>query len=529
MGSPTQTGLGAPAMQKGRSPLVSLVGAGPGDPGLLTVKGQRRLQEAEVVVYDRLIEPALLDHAPPGAELIYAGKGPDGHTLTQAEINDLLVERARRGRRVVRLKGGDPFVFGRGGEEASALAAAAVPFEVVPGVTAAIGALAYAGIPATDRRFSSSVAIVTGRPGEDGSGRGRSAKPWRALAGRADTLIVLMGLGALAEIVDDLLAEGLPPSTPAAVVHWGATPRQRTARGTLGTIVAAAAGLGAPAALVVGDVVGLADSLGWFEARPLFGMRIAVTRSLERAGSLCDRLLELGADAVELPAIGFQPPDDPSPLDDALRRLAGFDWMVLASPTAVDYTLGRLRSLGADARAFGGARIAAVGPATAVALEGHGLRADLVPATATADGLLKDLAAVAVAGTRVLLPRTDIADDTIPAGLGRLGAVVTEVVAYRTTVPEGLGDALQRVLARGLDLVCYSSSSTVNHLVRALGSQSASALAGVPAACIGPATAAAARDAGLNVVVEAAEHTVPGLAHAIVAWRAAEEVSRRDH
>lgn len=495
--------------------LVSLVGAGPGDPGLLTLKGRERLGQAEVVVYDRLVDPRIVAHAHPRAELVYAGKGPRGHAMEQDEINELLVELGGQGKAVVRLKGGDPFVFGRGGEEASALARAGIPFEVVPGVSSAIAAPAYAGIPVTDRRFASSVAFVTGREGDESSG-GR--KPWRALAGRADTLVVLMGLGALREIVADLTAEGLALSTPAALVHRGTTPGQRTVTGTLGTIVERAEGLEAPAAFVVGGVVDLASTLGWFESRPLFGMRVAVTRSRERASGLAARLADLGADPVELPTIAFGPPDDPAPLDRALVDLAAFDWAVFASPTSVECVLGRLRDLGGDARSFAGLRIAAVGPATAEALAARGLRADLVAPVATTPGLLDALAAEGIAEARLLLPRTDIADDDLPSGLERLGARAERVTAYRTAPPPGLEEAARRALAGGMDLVCFSSSSTVKNLVAALGPEAAG-LASVPAACIGPSTAGAARAAGLVVAVEAREHTVPGLVHAILEWR----------
>ncbi len=509
-----EVGPGYTLVGLGRA-LVALVGAGPGDPGLLTVRGRDLLALADVVVYDRLVDPRIVAHAPAQAELIYAGKGPKGHAMEQDEINDLLVEVGQQGKAVVRLKGGDPFVFGRGGEEASALARAGIPFEVVPGVSSAIAAPAYAGIPVTDRRYASSVAFVTGREGDESSG-GR--KPWRTLAGRADTLVVLMGLGALREIVADLTDEGLPFSTPAALVHRGTTPGQRTVTGTLGTIVERSAGVESPAAFIVGGVVDLASTLGWFESRPLFGMRVAVTRSRGSVSGLAARLADLGADPVELPTIAFGPPDDFSALDRALATAGAFDWAVFASPTSVEYVLGRLGDLGGDARSFAGVRIAAVGPATAKALARRGLLADLTSPVATTPGLLEALASEGLTGARLLLPRTDIADDALPEGLERLGASVERVTAYRTSPPPGLEDAARVALARGLDLVCYSSSSTVNNLVASLGTE-AGGLASVPSACIGPATADAARTAGLVVAVEAREHTIPGLIDAILEWR----------
>lgn len=531
---------------------VYLVGAGPGDPGLITVRGLACLRGAGVVVYDRLIPRALLSEAP-HAQWIDVGKQPDRHPVPQEQINEILVAQARLGRTVVRLKGGDPFVFGRGGEEAEALARAGLPFEVVPGVTSAIAAAAYAGIPITHRDAASSFAVFTGHRRSDSA---EPAAPGPAAGQQpgasADTLVYLMGMGNLPTIVDDLLAAGRSVQTPVAVVSHGTWPQQRTVTGCLGDIVAkvAAANIGAPAAVIAGDVVRLREQLRWFDLpdrRPLLGLRILNTRPAHEAGALTRQLAELGADVIALPATRVGPPADEGPLHDALHRLAAgsaiapaYDWIVFTSANAVHAFFGRLLSLPAqesatqassgprcDVRCLAGVRLAAIGPATTRALAGYGLAPDLVPAQGTG----KHLAAAMpdVAGKRVLLPRSDQALPDLPAGLAARGAQVAEVVAYSVTAagqPAADPDAqaLEAVRAGGIDVALFCSPSALRGVAAMLrGEPLDRALSGAAIACIGPTTAAAAQEMGLraSIVPGPEEYTCEGLVAALVKWRLA--------
>jgi uroporphyrinogen III methyltransferase/synthase len=500
---------------------VYLVGAGPGDPGLLTVRGREVLEQAEVVVYDRLVAPELVALAPPTAERVYVGKAPGQHTRTQAEINALLVERARAGRQVVRLKGGDPFVFGRGGEEAEALAAAGLPFEVVPGVSAAIAVPAYAGIPVTHRALASSFAVATG---QEGPARAAEHVAYDRLGAAADTLVLLMGVERLPALVAALRAGGRPPATPVAVIEAGTLPEQRTVVATLADVVeqVQAAGLRPPAVTIVGEVVRLRERLRWFDTRPLFGRRVLVTRTREQASTLAALLRAAGARPVELPTIAIQPPASYADLDAALKALvadgaptARERWVLFTSANAVAAVFDRLAALGLDARAFGGTRLGAIGPATAAALARHGLRADYAPAAALSSAILADFAQRDLRGVQVLLPRADIAPPELADGLAARGATVRSVVAYRTVPAEGLGAAARRLLTTGaVDTACFTSASTVRNLVAALAGDTA-LLAPLTVACIGPVTAAAARELGVRVDVVAREHTVPGLVAAL--------------
>jgi uroporphyrinogen III methyltransferase / synthase len=508
------------------SGIVYLVGAGPGDPGLLTVRGQAALGRAEVLVYDRLVAPELLELAPAEAERVYVGKAPGRHTLRQEEINALLVERARAGRVVVRLKGGDPFVFGRGGEEAAALAAVGIPFEVVPGITAAVAVAAYAGIPVTHRAVASSFAVATGQEGE---ARGPQRLAYDRLAGAADTLVLLMGVERLPTIVAELLAAGRPPETPVAVIEAGTLPEQRTVVGTLADVVerVQAAALRPPAVTVVGAVVGLREQLRWFDRRPLFGRRVLVTRTRAQASTLVERLRALGARPVELPTIAIRPPESYAALDAALRelpRVGGERWVLFTSANGVEAVFARLEALGLDARVFGGARLGAIGPATAAALRRGGLRADYAPGEAISSAILADFQARDLHDAWVLLPRADIAPPDLAEGLAARGATVRNVVAYRTVAADGLGSDARRLLADGaVDTACFTSSSTVRNLVAALDGDAA-LLAPLTVACIGPTTAATARELGVRVDIVASEHTVDGLVEALVAF--AEEARR---
>lgn len=482
---------------------VYLVGAGPGDPGLVTVRGRQLLEEADVVVYDRLAPRAVLDLAPEAAVRIDVGKAPGRATMSQDEINDLLVEHGRSGKAVVRLKGGDPFVFGRGGEEVEALAAAGVPFEVVPGVTSAVAAPAYAGIPVTHRGLSTHVTVVTGH--EDPT-KGATGVDWEALARAGGTLVVLMGAGRLDEITAALVRGGLAPDTPAAAVMWGTTPRQRTIRCPLEALPAA--GVEAPAAVVVGDVAGL--DLSWFERRPLFGRRVVVTRAREQASDLRARLEALGADVVELPSIAVRP------LPFTLPDLAGYAWVVFTSANGVAAFFERgLAPLGLDARALAGCRVAAIGPGTADALAARGIGADLVPERAVAEALVDAFPdpAPAFPGERVLLPRAAVARDVLPDGLRERGYAVEIVPVYETVPGEPDPGELAAVRRGEVDAITFASSSTVTNLLNLLGAPpdpQPSVIA------IGPVTAATAAEAGLRVDGVASDHTIEGVVDALL-------------
>ncbi len=500
---------------------VSLIGAGPGDPGLLTLHGAEALAAADVVVYDYLANPALLAHARPQAEQIYVGKKAGCHTLSQEEINDLLVERGLAGQRVARLKGGDPFVFGRGGEEALALAAAGVPCEVIPGVTSAVAAPAYAGIPVTHRGLASSFAVVTGHEDPD---KAESAIDWSRLATGVDTLVFLMGVGNLPKIVEQLTAHGRPADTPVALVRWGTTPRQQVVSGTLADIVdrVRAAGLRPPAVTVIGAVAALRERLRWFEDRPLFGQRVLVTRTREQASVLSARLRALGAEALELPTIRIEAPDDWAPLDGAIARLASYDWIVFTSVNGVRHLWERLAAAGLDARALHGIRLAAIGPATAAELAAHGLQADYVPDEYVAEAVAAGLgdADLVGRGLRLLLPRADIARPALAILLRERGAVVDEVAAYRTLQAQAEPADLRDLLAEAT-VATFTSSSTVRNLAamaRDAGLDLPQALAQATIACIGPITAATARKVGLPVHVVADEYTIDGLVRKLVNW-----------
>ena len=494
-----------------------LVGAGPGDPGLITVRGRSLLERCDAVVYDALANPALLDLArgAGGVELHDVGKrGGATDSARQQEITSLLVRIAREGKSVVRLKGGDPFVFGRGSEEAQALAAAGIRFEVVPGVTAGTAATAYAGIPVTHRGLATSVTFVTGH--EDPV-KGSATVNWQALAQAGGTIVLYMGLTTLPTVVAALEAGGLRADTPAAAIEWGTYPRQRTVVATLATLAdrAAHAGLAAPVISVIGPVVGLREQIAWYDARPLSGKRIVVTRARSQAGSLASLLRDAGADAIEMPATRVEALDD-APLRKRLHDLATYEWAIFTSQNAVELFWNALRAAGLDARALARARLAAVGPATGNALLGHGLAVDVTPDRFVAEGVLEALASRSdVVGARVLYACAEGARDVLPEGLRTLGATVDVLPIYRS-VPDGEGAAALRAkLESGeIDLVTFTSASAVDAYVATVGKAAATR---APAATIGPVTSAAAKKAGLRVDVEAPESTIPGLVAAIVA------------
>jgi len=487
---------------------VFLIGAGPGDPGLITVKAVDCLRRADVVVYDRLVAPALLDYARADAEKIYVGKASSDHTLSQDEINRLLVAQARAGKCVVRLKGGDPFVFGRGGEEALALVDAGIPFEIVPGISSAIAAPAYAGIPVTHRGVAASVTIATGH-----REAGATATPSTQ---DAETQVFLMGVENLGNIVASLIESGRDADTPAALVRWGTTPHQATVVGTLANIVERGRNVQPPAILIVGEVVNLRAKLQWFENRPLFGKRILVTRAREQAGKLSRMLADLGAEPIELPLIRIAPLEDYAPLDEALAR--HYDWIIFTSANGVNAVWQRVQAMNRDARIFAGARLGAIGPATADALATCGLRADFVPREYVAEAMVAGIGEVA--GKRILLPRADIARENLAHDLHARGAIVDEVTAYRTltiTPNDPSVENIRALLATDeIDAITFTSSSTVRGFVNAVQSKIENLKSKI--FCIGPITAQTARDLGLRVDVIAREYTMDGLTAALVGY-----------
>jgi uroporphyrinogen III methyltransferase/synthase len=480
---------------------VHLVGAGPGDPGLITLRAAELIAEADVILHDRLIPPEALAGARPDAEIVYVGKEGGGPQMAQEDIDRLLVERASAGAVVVRLKGGDPFVFGRGGEEALVCRAAGIPFEVVPGITAGVAAPAYAGIPVTHRDVASGVAFVTGH--EDPA-KPDSALDWPALAAFPGTLVFYMGVRALPRIAERLVAGGRAPAEPVAVVERGTLPAQRTLLATLADVAerAAAEGIRAPAVTVVGPVAALREQLAWLEARPLHGRTVAVTRARAQASALAARLRTLGAAVVEAPAIRTQP------LPAALPDLGGYDVLCVTSPNGAHELFARLAAADADARALAGLTVAAIGPGTARALGEHGIRPDVVPARAVAEGLVESLASVEM--RRALIVRGQEGRDVLPDALLERGAEVDVLVLYET-VAEPLDEATARAAA-GADYLTFTSASTVRFFLAAAGS-----LAGPRIASIGPATSAALREAGVEPDLEADPHTPDGLVAALVA------------
>ena len=503
---------------------VYLVGAGPGDPGLITVKGMRTLELAQVVVYDRLVDPVLLQAVPENAERIFVGKSRGRQQLTQSEINQLLVEKASQGLTVVRLKGGDPFVFGRGGEEALELKANGLPFEIVPGVTSAIAGPAYAGIPLTHRGIATTFTVVSGS--EDPS-KPESTVPWEVLAKNGGTLVVLMGWASLEKILGTLQQEGMPPTTPAALVQWGTWSRQKTVTGNIENILDLGknAGLTPPVITIIGDVVNLRDELAWFDILPLptaglarkdalFAKRVLITRSRSQASRLRTLLEQAGANAVELPTIQIGPLEDFSELDSTLAKLGGYDWVIFASANAVESVFERLEAQGKDARAFAGTTVGAIGPATAQALARLGIAADFMPSRPISEVVLNELSSRDWKGVSVLLPSADIGRGELEKGLAEMGANVNRLAAYRNVPVEGVSDLAKEAFHDGVDVVTFTSSSTVRNLIEMLNGDR-EALDSSFIACIGPVTAATARELGLRVDLEASEHTVEGLVDAL--------------
>ena len=503
-----------------RAGKVYLVGAGPGDPGLLTLKGKECLERADVVLYDYLANPVLLKYAPATAQRIYVGRRGRGQYQDQADINRLLIERAQEGNVVVRLKGGDPFVFGRGGEEAEAVATAGVDFEIVPGVTAAVAVPAYAGIPVTHRTLASTVTFVTGH--EDPTKPGTLLE-WPKLASTSGTLVFMMGMKNLPSIARQLLSEGRSQETPVAAIRWGTKAEQQTIVGTLGDIVAKteAAHLEPPTVIVIGEVVRLRGQLNWFESKPLFGKRVVLTRAQEQAQEFSQLLAAYGAEPVEVPTIQIVPPASWQAIDDAVTRLSAYQWLIFTSVNGVRPFMDRLHAAGRDARALANLRLCAIGPRTAQELVTYGLTPDVVPTEFQAEGVIAAVARVGIRGSHILIPRAEVAREILPEQLRELGATVEVIPVYRTIAPALDVASLTQQLHDGrVAAVTFTSSSTVRNFVELLGGQDAvrPLLAGVVVACIGPITASTAKEYGLTVTVMPAENTVPALAEAIVRY-----------
>jgi len=505
-------------MSTRREGIVYLVGAGPGDPGLLTVKGKECLERADVVLYDYLANPALLRHAPAQAERIYVGRRGRGRYQEQTEINRLLIERAKSGQVVVRLKGGDPFVFGRGGEEAEAVAAAGVSFEIVPGVTAAVAVPAYAGIPVTHRTLASTMTIVTGH--EDPS-KETTVIDWPKVAETAGTLVFMMGMKTLPMIVARLLKHGRSPETPVAAVRWGTRADQRTIIGTLRDIVVKTqeARLEPPTVIVVGEVVKLREQLNWFEKRPLFGKRIVLTRAREQVQEFSQLLAAYGAETIEAPTIQIVPPASWKGLDQAIAKLADYSWVIFTSVNGVAPFMERLKLARKDVRALAHLQIVAIGPRTAEELARYGLTPDLMPAEYQAEGMVAACGAYDIRGKKILIPRAEVAREMLPEQLREKGAIVDVIPVYRTIAPTADLSRLTELIESGIiDVVTFTSSSTVRNFVDMLGGIEQARRLGTKTtvACIGPVTAQTAEESGLPVTIMPAENTVPALAQAIV-------------
>lgn len=507
-------------MDKG---IVYLVGAGPGDPKLITVRGLEAIQRADVVVYDRLASPRLLKHLKPGAEKIFVGKLPDKHSMKQEDINQLLVDLAAQGKIVTRLKGGDPSVFGRVGEEAEALWENGIRFEIVPGITSAIAVPAYAGIPVTHRDFTSSFSIVTGHEYKN---KTYNRVNWDNLAQASGTLIFLMGVANLEHICSELLRCGKAADMPVALIRWGTWMEQETLTGTLSDIVQKVKEVNfqSPAVTIVGQVVKLREKLAWFEKKPLFGRRILVTRARAQASGLVQQIEELGGEPIEFPVIRTQPVSEPQAAarrDEALHALSNFDWVMFTSVNGVDYFFQRLRELRIDIRTLSGAKLGAVGSKTAEALEERGLQVDMIPSSYQADVMVQELEGILQAGQKVLVATADIARQTLPAGLKQLGMLVTLIDMYETVLDdEGASDALELLTERKIDTITFTSSSTVTNLFKAL-EQAGTAeplelLQGCRIACIGPKTAETAAQAGLTVEKLPAEATIEALVASLI-------------
>ena len=498
---------------------VYLVGAGPGDPGLITVKGKECIKKADVLIYDYLASPLLLNYANPSAETLYVGKKGGDHTLPQDKINELIIEKAKQGKIVTRLKGGDPFIFGRGGEEAEELVDAGIPFEIVPGVTSAIAAPAYAGIPLTHRDFTSTAALVTGH--EDPT-KNESSINWEALAKGIGTIVFFMGVKNLPQIVEKLITNGRVKTTPIALVRWGTTTQQKTVSGTLETIVedVKKANLTPPSIIVVGNVVGLRDRLNWFETKPLFGRKIVVTRAREQASNMVATLIDLGAQVLEFPTIEVVPPEDWAPLDVAISNLPKYDWLIFTSVNGVKFFFARLFENHKDVRALHHIKTACIGPETAKQLLGFGIQTDILPKSYVAEAVVEAFSSETVQSKKILIPRAETARPILPVELKKMGAEVDEIATYRTCpVTKNTEILVSALAAHEIDLVTFTSSSTVTNFKAMLPRDKTDDLMnGVCVAAIGPVTADTAKELGFKVDIVAKNFTIPGLCDAIIQY-----------
>jgi len=497
---------------------VYLVGAGPGDPKLITFRGIECIAQADVIIYDRLATNLLFEHAKPDAEFIYVGKAEGKHSVRQEDINMLLVEKAKTGKTVTRLKGGDPLIFGRGGEEALTLFENGIEFEFVPGVSAGNAVPAYAGIPVTHRGLTSTVAYVTGH--EDPS-KPTTDIDWQSLVG-IGTIIFYMGMRNLPSIVDQLIKYGRDKNTPVAIVRWGTTPQQQTVIGTLTDIVerVTEVKLKAPCIIIVGDVVKLREKLCWYEKKPLFGKRILITRAKEQAGLFSDLLADLGGQAIEVPTIKIVDPDNFDNIDRAIGRLEsgpGYDWIIFTSANGVNYFIKRMRALEKDIRILAGSKIAVIGPATAREVKKLLMNVDIMPEEFVAEGLIEEFKKAGIEDKSFLIPRAKVARDVLPATLREMGGGVDVAEAYQT-IPDGTAALkIKELLSeKSIDMATFTSPSTVNNFARLIGDELKDLMQGVSIVAIGPVTAGAVKKLGLNVDIIAEEYTISGLVDAIV-------------
>lgn len=500
---------------------VALIGAGPGDPGLLTMRGHDLLAVAEVVIYDALANPALLQFAPANAELVYVGKVASKHALPQAEINSLIASKALEGKRVARLKGGDPYIFGRGGEEAEYLAERGIDFEVVPGISSAIAAPAYAGIPLTHRDLVSSVSIITGHENPE---KNESALNWKAMAESGSTLVFVMGVKNLANISRRLIEAGLEPDMPAAIIYRGTTPMQRSLFATIAELPTKAekACFSNPSVIVVGKVASLHESLDWFSKKTLLGVRIVVTRAREQISGMAETFRQLGAEVLECPTIVIRPLDDYGTVDEAIAHLEDYDWLIFTSVNGVKYFWQRLHAAGKDSRAPGKAKIAAIGPATSDALVERGIMPDLVPDSYVAESVVAALVkreGQNLSGLRILLPRAAIARMALPEELARHGAIVDVAPLYQTQPDISSAEKLRELAREGnIDCVCFGSSSTVRNFLDFVPPELIMQHPEIILAAIGPVTAATLAGYGLKAVIQPEEYTIPALVKAVESY-----------
>ncbi len=497
--------------------IVYLIGAGPGDPGLLTLKGKEILEKSEVVIYDRLINKRILSWANPNAEFIYVGKASGKHAFSQEKINALLVKKASEGKKVARLKGGDPFLYGRGGEEALYLRQHGCDFEVVPGVTAAIAVPAYAGIPVTHRDIASSFAVITGHEKPD---KKESSIKWKEIADGIGTAVFLMGMENLAFICENLLNNGKDAGTPVALIRWGTLPEQEVLTGSLGEIVEKAAknNFKPPAVIVIGEVVKLRDELAWVEKKPLWGKKILVTRARSQASVLVNRINELGGDAIEFPSIKIVKEPDLRPLYDAFYNINEYDWLIFTSVNTVDIFFNEMSQAGMDIRKLKGIRICAIGPATRKKLESRGLKVDMPPEDYRAEGIIGELSKKAKPGQSVLLPRAKGARSILPETIRQWGLKVNEICLYEAqSTLEGIEISKEKIIDSDVDYITFTSSSTVSNFVKIIGEKNVKKLdETAKVVCIGPVTADKARKSGFTVDLVADYYTIEGLLDVII-------------